>query len=349
MGQNPIVGIYSTPLKANPNLKWESTSQINIGIDYGFFKRVTGAFDVFVKNTNNMLVQVNLPTTTGYSSQWQNAATMRTTGLEFSFNSENVRSKNFQWSTSFNISLLNNKITGYKTTDSSTVSALNTIGVIKGQRTNSYYTYIYNGIDTTGSLKFKDIDGNGSINSGDRQIFGSPDPKIIVGLGNNLTYKRINLGFFFVGNFGNKLFNQTMAQYIVPTANGIANAIKGTQNYWTKTNTGADIPSNAINNGGSWIYNSRWIEKAWFIRMQNVNLSYTLPARAFGNVFNNVRIYAQAQNLLIITPYKGMDPEAANNNYLSATENMPAFLPGSTDISAYPPVRTFTIGINLGF
>ncbi len=349
LGQNPIVGIYTTPLKANPDLKWESTSQFNIGVDYGFSRRFTGSLDFFVKNTNNMLVQVNLPTTTGYSSQWQNAATMRTTGVEFSISSLNVQHSDFKWNTVLNVSLLNNKITGYKTTDSSTVSALNTIGVIKGRRTNSYYTYIYDGIDNAGSLKFRDIDGNGQINSNDRQIFGSPDPKVILGLGNTISYKRLSLDFFFVGNFGNKLFNQTMAQYLVPTANGIANALQGVQNYWTPSHTDTDIPANAINNGGSWIYNSRWIEDAWFIRLQNLNLSYSLPSRALGNIFTNIRLYAQAQNLFVATPYKGMDPEAANNSYLNATENMPAFLPGSTDISAYPPVKTFTVGVNLGF
>ena len=350
IGQNPVVGIFTTPLKANPDLKWESTAQLNVGVDYGLFKRITGALDFFIKNTNNMLVQVNLPTTTGYSSQWQNAAIMRTTGVELSINTANIQQKNFQWSTAFNISLLNNKITGYKTTDSSTISALNTIGVIKGQRTNSYYTYIYNGIDATnGLLKFKDIDGNGVINSNDRQIFGSPDPKVIIGLGNNFSYKNVNLNFFFIGNFGNKLFNQTMAQYIVPNANGIANALIGTLNSYSSSHTDADIPANAGNNGGTWIYNSRWIEKAWFIRLQNVNLSYNIPVKTFAKAFTSARVYVQAQNLFIITPYKGMDPEAANNSYLNATESMPAFLPGSTDISAYPSVRTFTLGLNLGF
>lgn len=349
IGQNPIVGIYTTPLKANPNLKWESTAQFNIGIDYGFFEHISGAIDFFVKNTNNMLVQVNLPTTTGFNAQWQNAAEMRTTGLEFSINSVNIRKQNFQWNSTFNFSLLNNKITNYKTTDSSTIAALNTIGVIKGKRANSYYTYIYDGIDAnTGSFEFKDIDGNGVINSSDRQIFGSPDPKVIIGLGNNISYKNLSLGFFFVGNFGNKLFNETMAQYIVPTANGIANALKGAQNYWSSSNTNADIPANTGNNGGSWIYNSRWIEQAWFIRFQDVNISYNLSPKALSKIFTNVRIYVQAQNLFVITPYKSMDPEASNNIYLPATENMPAFLPGSVDISAYPPVRTFTIGINLG-
>jgi TonB-linked SusC/RagA family outer membrane protein len=350
IGQNPVVGATLTPGKANPNLKWESTSQFNIGADYGFFRRITGSLDFFVKNTDNMLVQVNLPTTTGYNFQWQNAATMRTWGVEFSINSTNIQTDNFQWNTMFNFSWLNNKITGYKTGDSSTIAALNTIGVIKGQRTNSYYTYVADGIDpATGSIRFKDLDKNGTINSNDRQVVGSPDPRFILGLGNTLSYKKVTLSFFFTGNFGNKLHNQTMAQYTVPNANNIANAFVAAQNYWSTANPNSDIPANAGNGGGSWIYNTRWIEQAWFIRLQNVNLSYNIPTRHLGHVFSNARVYLQAQNLFVITPYKGMDPEASNNAYLAATQNMPAFLPGSTDINAYPPVRTFTVGLNLGF
>ncbi|MFL9483235.1 SusC/RagA family TonB-linked outer membrane protein [Chitinophagaceae bacterium LWZ2-11] len=344
-----VPGATLTDYKANPNLKWESTSQLNIGVDYGFFKRLTGSLDFFVKNTKNMLVQVNLNTNAGYKYQWQNAASMRTWGFEYTINSVNIQNKNFQWTTNFNFSWLNNKITSYNTGDSSTIASLNSMGIIKGQRTNSYFTYIADGIDpATGSFKYKDINHDGVINTSDRQVYGSPDPKFIAGIGNTLSYKGVSLSFFFNGNFGNKLHNQTMAQYTVPGANNIANALVGAQNYWSTTNPNSDIPANTANGGGSWIYNSRWIESAWFIRLQNVTLSYNIPAKALNHVFSNIRVYAQAQNLFIITPYKGMDPEAANNAYIPSTENMPAFLAGSTDINAYPPSRTFTFGLNFG-
>lgn len=345
-----IPGATLTAYKPNPCLKWESTAQFNAGVDYGFSKRFSGAFDFFVKSTKNMLVQVNLNTNAGYQYQWQNAATMRTWGIEYSISSVNIQSKNFQWTTNLNFSWLNNKITSYNTGDSSTIASLNSMGIIKGQRTNSYYTYIYNGIDPgTGSFKFKDLNGDGMVNTADRQVVGSPDPRYVVGLGNTLSYKGFTLNFFFNGNFGNKLHNQTMAQYTVPGANNIANAFVQAQNFWTAANTSSDIPANIANNGGSWIYNSRWIESAWFIRLQNVTLSYNIPAKVFNHIFSNVRVYAQAQNLFVITPYKGMDPEASNNAYLPATENMPAFLAGSTDINAYPPARTYTFGLKFSF
>jgi hypothetical protein len=297
-----------------------------------------------------MLVQVNQTPLSGYEYQWQNAATMRGWGIEYSINTANIRSKDFEWNTVLNFSWLNNRITGYNTTDSSTIAALNTIGVIKGERTNSYYTYIADGVDpASGSFKFRDIYKDGVIDSKDRAVVGSPDPKFIVGLGNTLRYKQFTLDFFFNSNFGNKLHNQTRAQYSIPSTQDVSNYLVDAQDYYSTAHPNSDLPNNRGNNGGSWLYNSHWIENAWFIRLQNLSLSYSLAGGLFKGAINNVRLYVQAQNLFLITRYKGLDPEAANNSYINATENMPAFLPGSTDINAYPPARTFTAGVSLSF
>ncbi|PTT01068.1 SusC/RagA family TonB-linked outer membrane protein, partial [Pedobacter sp. HMWF019] len=351
IGQAPVVGATLTDYKANPDLKWETTSQLNIGLDYGLFGRVTGAVDFFVKNTKNMLIRVQQNNLSGYTLQWQNAASMRTSGMEFSLNSTNVQNDNFQWTTSANFTLLNNKITDYNTSDPTTIAALNSIGVIKGERTNSYYTYIVNGVDpATGSFAYKDLDGNGVINSNDRMIYGNPDPKFNVGLGNTFRYKNLSLDFFFNGSFGNKLLNQTRAWYTVPGVDDVSNYLSSAMGYWSPSNLTSSIPNNRSNGGASWLYNSAWIEPAWFIRLQSVNLSYNLPVKEmFHHAFSNAKIYVQAQNLFLITKYKGIDPEAANNAYVPATENLPALLPGSTDINAYPSARTFTLGVSLSF
>lgn len=349
IGQAPVVGATLTTYKENPNLKWETTSQLNIGADYGFFGRLTGAVDFFVKNTKNMMIRVQQNNLSGYSLQWQNAASMRTSGVEFSLNSVNVRNDNFQWTTALNFTLLNNKITDYNTTDPTTIAALNTIGVIKGERTNSYYTYIADGVDpATGSFRYRDLNGDGVIDNKDRMIYGNPDPKFTAGLGNSFKYKNFSFDFFFNGSFGNKLLNQTRAQYSVPDVSDVSNYLTSAMGYWSAANNSSTLPANRANGGSSWLYNSNWIEPAWYIRLQSVNLSYNLPVKNILNhTFSNARIYIQAQNLFLITKYKGIDPEAANNAYINATENLPAFLPGSTDINAYPSARTFNLGLSL--
>jgi len=351
IGQGELVGATLTRFKDNPDLKWETTSQINIGIDYGIKSRFNGNLDFFVKNTKDMLVQVSQSPMTGHSYQWQNAASMRVWGIEYSLNSTNIQTKDFQWDTSLNISWTDNKITDYQIEDESSIASLNSIGIIKGKRTNSYYTYEIAGIDpNSGSYQYVDQNGDSQITVDDRTILGTPDPRVVIGLGNTFRIKNISVDFFFNSNLGNRLYNWTAASYTLPNSTSISNYFRETLNYWTPTNTNTDVAANRAHGNGNSLYNSRWIEDAWFIRLQNLTLSYNLAAiPGVSKIFPVAKIYAQAQNLFVITPYSGLDPEAANNSYRPAEENLPAFLPGSVDMNAYPPARTFTVGINFSF
>ena len=351
LGQNKVSGATLTNYMENPDLKWETTSQVNLGIDYGFFSRLSGNLDFFVKNTKDMLVQVSQSPMTGHKYQWQNAASMRVWGLEYSLNSTNIQTRDFEWDTQLSFSWTDNKITDYNVTDESTVAALNTIGVIKGERTNSYYTYVIDGIDpSSGSYRFKDLDGDGSITVKDKAILGTPDPRVILGFGNTFKYKNFALDIFFNANFGNKMYNYSAMNFTLPNTFETSNYMVDAMNYWSESNPNSDIAANRANGNGNALYNSRWIEDAWFIRLQNVTLSYNLASiPSLRKIFPTAKIYVQAQNLFLITPYSGLDPELANNAYMSSSENLPAFLPGSVDMNAYPPARTFTVGLNFSF
>ncbi len=138
--------------------------------------------------------------------------------------------------------------------------------------------------------------------------------------------------------------------FTLPETFETCNDMVDAMNYWSESNPNSDIAANRANGNGNAPYNSRWIEDAWFIRLQNVTLSYNLASiPSLRKIFPTAKIYVQAQNLFLITPYSGLDPELANNAYMSSSENLPAFLPGSVDMNAYPPARTFTVGLNFSF
>ncbi|MEN9917980.1 MAG: hypothetical protein RL662_416 [Bacteroidota bacterium] len=349
LGGNAVIGAFLPEFKDNPDLKWESTSQLNLGVDYSFKGRFSGGLDFFVKSTKDMLVQLDLLPETGYKRQWSNAASMRVWGVEYSLNSTNISTKDFDWNTTFSFSWLDNKITDYNVDNASTINALNAMGIIKGERTNSYYTYITNGIDkTSGSFSFeKDKDSNAV-----RQIVGTPDPRFILGLGNTLRYKELSLDFFFSGNFGNKMYNQMRAMFAVPRTDHKTNYLQEAQGYWHAIQRpDATLPANRANNEGNYLYNNYWIEDAWFIRLQNLTLSYDLSKASFLKPYlSKARVYLQGQNLFLITDYSGLDPEQSNGSFIGQSSDIPAaFLPGSVDMNAYPSARTFTVGINISF
>ncbi|PGH40075.1 MAG: SusC/RagA family TonB-linked outer membrane protein [Candidatus Nephrothrix sp. EaCA] len=339
IGQQAVTGFSLTDVKESPNLKWESTTQYNAGLDYGFSKRFSGSIDFYVKDTKDMLILLNIPTTTGSSTQWLNAVSMRGYGIEYILTSKNVANENFKWTTDLNFSWLGNKITSYNTNDSSTILGLNNRGIIKGIRSNSYYTNIW-----TGTI---DASSGGLAVKPKKELYGCPDPTYTAGLGNTFTHKQWSLNFFLNSNFGNKLHNQTKAIYSVPEGINPVNGFKDMLRAWSPTNASTDIPQSQVSSP-AWLNNSRWIEDAWFIRMQSLTLAYTCRPGLI-KLVRSLRIYWQAQNLFIITPYTGLDPELSNNKPLPQTQYLPAYLRGSTDINAYPPARTYTAGISAQF
>ncbi|MBD8387248.1 TonB-dependent receptor [Dysgonomonas sp. BGC7] len=360
----------------NENLKWEGSSTINMGIDLGFFNsRVNLTADVFMKDTKDLLLAQSLAHVTGFSSQWQNIGKIRNKGIELGLNTKNIENKNFQWETNFNISFIRNELRSLQ----SGVDAMYSRSGFDGNFTeNDYiamvgsslgliYGYEFDGIyqssdfNTTpdgrlvlkdgvtdnrrltglapGMVKYKDQDGDGIITTNDRTAIGNAIPKWYGGITNTFAYKGIDLNIMFQFNYGNDIYNATRL-YATQTRRGRTNMLAEVADRWTPTNASNKVPST---NG--YVTNdvySRFVENGSFIRLKNVTLGYTFPAKWTKKAYiSKLRAYASGQNLFVISGYSGYDPEVstAGNNPMT---------PG-LDWGAYPKSRIFTFGLEVQF
>ncbi len=358
LGGSTFVGTVPSRI-ANPDLKWESTAQTNIGIDYGFLdQRITGSIDYFNKKTTDMLLNLPLPTSSGYSSILRNVGSMKNSGFEFMINSRNMIKKNFTWTTTFNISVIKNEVislgdletiqTGYIQ-----VNGGNTAIIKPGMPLGSYYGYRIIGIfqnqdeiDASaqptakpGYPIFEDVSKDGQISTADQVVLGDPYPDFTFGLRNNFGYGNFDLDIFIQGQQGADLLNGMAMESMYPgnaTRNRLTNQI---EDRWTLQNTDAKWPSgiNSSAYGASSKVNNLVIEDASYIRLKSVQLSYNIPIKIGG--ISAAKIYVSGQNLFTLTNYTGYDPEAnafGQNNV-------------KIDYSSYPLAKTWMLGLNVQF
>ncbi|KKB46344.1 SusC/RagA family TonB-linked outer membrane protein [Parabacteroides sp. HGS0025] len=346
-GNSPVTTII--PGNAgNPLLMWETAKQFNIGLDMGFFNnRVSGTLEYYQINTDNLLLQFSTPAYSGYTSQWRNAGEIINRGVEFTLNTTNIRTRNFQWETLLTVSHNKNKWNDRAGLPKPY------IGASENDPVNAIYGYTYDGIwqegddiknsaqpnSVPGNIRFKDIggrdaDGNfvagpdGKINDADISYLGTPDPKVELGFGNDLTYKNWNLNIFFNARLGGKKYNQFRAYYENPVRvyEGF-NAFSSVMDRWTPTNTTSQIHSGAANPYGGDM-NTFYVEDASFLRLKSVRLTYNTKIQSFP-----LSVYVDAQNLFTITGYSGYDPEIG----------------GTNDYNTYPACRTFMAGLRISF
>ncbi|MEO0733796.1 MAG: TonB-dependent receptor, partial [Bacteroidota bacterium] len=356
LGGSQQQGTIATRI-ANPDLRWETTAQTNIALDFGLWEdRVTGSVEYFVKNTSDMLYQFPIPLSTGFGSILRNVGELRNTGLEFSFSSTNVRTNDFKWSTSFNITSIQNEVISLGGLDSIRTGNFftETFGIITpGEELNAYYVLDQVGIfqseeevaasaqpnSVPGNPIYRDVNGDGQITNDDRIKAGSPWPDFTWGITNDFRYKNFGLSVFIDGQQGASLYNGNITYSLHPPViyqNRLRDQIL---DRWTPDNPTAAWP-NAIepSNYGPARINSRAIEDASFIRLQSVRLSYTLPN--IGQKFlRNATFYVTGQNLAILTDYSGTNPEANRNQ----NSNIWA------ERNAYPMARTYIAGMSLQF
>ena len=344
---------------ANPDIRWETTTQTNVGIDFGILQgRLSGSIDYFVKNTDDLLLNLPLPRSTGYGSILTNVGKVRNTGIELQLNSTNVNSKNFRWTTNFNISAIENEtieiggLTQIITGNLGNVG--NTVIITPGEPIFSYYGYQITGIFNTeqevaesaqpssrpGFPIFQDTNNDGVITPDDQVILGKPFPDFTAGLGNEISFKRFNLSFFIQVVEGVENINVQAIQSMYP-ANFRRNKFRHQfLDRWSPTNTDAVFPSGVQPSayGGSKV-NNLTIEDASFIRLRTATLGYDLPIPA-NNFLRGLRVYVTAQNLFTITDYVGWDPEASLRGNTTAAR---------ADDNSYPLTRTFLFGLSANF
>ncbi len=352
----------------NSDLKWEVTTQTNIGLDVSILERkLSFELDYYIKNTDGVLVQLPIPTTSGIrrtNGPFVNAGSLQNKGFELSVNYQNKAFTDLVYSMSGNISTNRNRVTSLNS-GQPIIAQLNsgkqTASTItqEGGEIGAFYGYVMEGIfadqaDLTkhasqpgsapGDVKFKDLDGNGVINALDQTVIGSPAPDFAYGVNASLNYKNFDLVVFFHGKQGQDLYNLVWAD--LNEGEGDNNATTEQLRRWTPTNTNTDVPRAVTGNPGQNTRpSSRFIEDGSFLRLQNLQVGYDfshhLPKRL--NI-SRVRVYVSGQNLFTITDYKGYNPEIGKLN-----EGARSSLTKGIDFAMYPIPRTLEAGLQVDF
>ncbi|WP_442591265.1 SusC/RagA family TonB-linked outer membrane protein [Pedobacter sp. AW31-3R] len=326
----------------NPDYKWEETKKLDVGLDLAFLKnRLSLSAGYYRNRTNNQLVTLTTSTQAGFPGYLSNLpATVQNSGWELSLTSTNMKNKNFSWTSSFNISQNHNKLLSFPNIEKSSYYTT----YVVGNPISSYYLYQYTGISPTTNLpSFADLNNSGSISAGfaatgrgDRYYAGTSYPKYFGGLTNTLNYKNLTLDFTF--QFVKQMGRSLLASSNYPPgwfSNAAASVVNeylalGSQDYLVTAGTRGAAGSSSYVAYSNYTGSDASLVDASFIRLKNVNLSYTLPAKWLGkNGGQTMRIYVQAQNLFTITNYEGYDPESQS--------------------IATPPLRTITGGFQFTF
>ncbi|WP_316758536.1 TonB-dependent receptor [Pedobacter aquatilis] len=326
---------------ANPDLKWESTRQTNIGLDLSLFKdRLTISGDLYEKYTSNLLLNLPLASSKGFSSILTNAGEMSNMGFELNISSANLEGK-FKWNTNFNISRNINKIEKLPTP---VVAAYAAQRMVQGLSMYTFFVYNQLYVDPqTGNAVYEDADKNGVINANDIVPLGNALPKFSGGITNNFSYQGFDLSVFFNFVYGNKVYNNN--NYFLE-GGGTRDANRAMDIYqltrWQKQGDITDLPRlTAYGQNYTLSPTSRNIEDGSFIRLSNITLGYNLPKSFIRKAkMSSVRIYASGSNLALWTKYKGPDPEI--NVSSSATVL-------GYDLGTPPVPRSFQVGANITF
>lgn len=317
---------------ANPGLKWESTTQINAGLDFAFMDyKLSGSLDFYTKNTNDLLVKLRAAQPAPNSFVWTNLdADVINSGVELGLNYAAVDNGKFTWNIIGNVAYNTNVV---KNLDGLIIDT----GTINGQGLSGAFAQRIADDQPLYAFFLREFDGYGEGGAvqnyvgGDVQKFvdASPLPTWNVGLTNSFTFGDFSFGFFFTGQFGHYIYSNTGNAFF--TAGSIAGG----------RNVSRDVIGNGEARTNSPDVSTRFLEKGDFLRLQNVNLGYNL--RTNNDYISNVRLFVNAQNLAVFTNYSGQDPEV---NVNKAIDGVPSF---GIDYTTYPRARTITLGANVSF
>lgn len=324
---------------ANPDLKWERTSMLNAGFDFGFFNnRLTGTIEYYDKQTTDLIADYTV-SATKYLVGWltANVGQVSNRGVEFSLTAIPVQNNNFTWSTTFNLSHNTNKVKSIQNEDFSKEyfeegeanapgqTGLMVQRIASGMPIGSFYLYRWAGYDENGVSVFYTKDGNKTLTpTKDDQVYaGSAQPKFNLGWSNTLNYKNWSMTMFFTGVFGNKILNATRARLSRVAAADERNLLKSVVN------------TELITDYNSHLISDRYLENGSYFRLKTLSVSYTFPN--VSKYVKNIRIYGSCNNVFVITGYKGLDPEV----------ELGGLTPGIDNKRFYPATRTIMFGVNL--
>jgi TonB-dependent starch-binding outer membrane protein SusC len=317
----------------NPGLKWESTAQTNIGLDFGFANnRVSGSIDVYQKNTKDLLIQVTSAQPAPTPFVWKNLdADVENKGIELSLNVVAVDGKDFNWNISGNVAYNSNVVKNFGgLINTGAINGQGLTGafaqrIAQGQPLFAFFLRQFNGFDANGNTIY------GANGDRDFQEFNgqSPLPTVTGGLTNSISYKGFDMSIFFSGVFGNYVYSNTENAYF--TRGSLSNGRNVVKDVATSKEGGLNAPD----------VSTRFLYKGDFVRLQNLSIGYNLPIK--NSSVKGVRIFLTGQNLATFTSYPFQDPEVNTNKSI---DGVPSF---GIDYQAYPRARTWTLGANVSF
>ncbi len=370
----PVNSVRPTSV-ANDNLTWETTTQFNVGADIGVFgDRINLTLDYYRKVTSDLLLNVQLPSYSGYSFQLQNIGEVENKGFEFNINSRNLVG-DLQWTMDINGAANRNKVLTlpggndilYSSRPGHLIGLGDTQILREGAAIGSFFGWIYDGVyqagDTfvpgagfeqvAGGEKFRDVDGlrdgnnaltgepDGRLNADDRRIIGNPQPKLVWGWNNEFKWKDFDLNIFLQGSFGNDLLSYTLLE--LETLNGTINTTTRALDRWTPENTVTDVPKAGPRTQR---VSTRWVYDGSYARLKNIALGYNVPSAVLSRLsLQRLRVYVSAQNILTFTKYEGYDPEVNYSSESGANSNRNLGI----DYASYPNAKSYTVGLNIGF
>ncbi len=331
------------------NLKWETTEQKDIGIDFAILNnRLLFTADYYIKNTRDLLNNVVLPASLGFTSTIQNIGEVQNNGIELGIDGH-IFTGAFKWDLNANVSFNRNKVV--KLTGGADILGGNVGGIIvindvtnilrEGQPIGMFWGYLEDGYTQEGKIKFQDLDGNGTINQNDKTYIGNPNPDFIYGINSIMSYKNFDLSVFIQGVQGNDLFNASAINNTIDIGFGVNMPKEVLTNHWTPTNINAKYPKISRNTNSR--VSNRFIEDGSYLRLRNIQLAYNLPVVKWGiKWINSVQLYVSGQNLLTVTKYSWWDPEVNSKGGANSTSQ-------GIDHNSYPTAKSFTAGLRTSF
>ena len=365
---------YAPTNMMNDKLRWETTEQWNVGLDFSVFEsRIKLTADWYLKNTRDLLLEATMPSSSGYTTAMMNVGSMQNHGFELTLDLVPVQRKKFTWNMNFNIAMNRNKVTALTNDQYSLLRSISWDQTFNsqypyitqvGKPSGLMYGFIYEGtykrsdfengalkkeiasLSTVqrdkiapGDPKYRDINRDGVVDDNDRTVIGCGQPLHTGGFGNTFNFYGFDVNIFFSWSYGNDILNANRL-YFESGLKKHTNQLKSYVNRWREEkNENSDIPR--VNANGMSVYSSRVIEDGSFLRLRNITIGYTLPRKTLRKMhFDTMRVYVSGENLWTITGYSGPDPEVSTKNSVLT----PGF-----DWSAYPRAMGVTAGLSFTF
>jgi len=345
-GDAPQTGV--TLLRNPSDLKWETTIQTNVALDFAMGERVAGTVEYYIKNTSDLLLEVPVPAPAEPSTRIENTGKMRNNGFEVTLNTIPTSKPSFMWRSGIVFSTFSNEVINigpHTSLRSGVVSGQGQSDVwaqriLPGQPIGTFYGPVFLGWDAQGRQLFRCAASSSgclssTVTASDFAIIGNANPDFTLGWNNQLQWNRFNLSFLVRAVVGNDVFNNTSLVYSTK-----GNALQD-KNFLSP----ALSDPTALHEAS--VYSSRWIENGSFVRMQNITLEYDLAFPALNRYARSAKLYVSADNVFLITGYSGLDPEVSSNN--EANPSDVGLQARGIDYLSYPRPRIITGGLRLVF